>query len=528
MLSPAFSTLTRQQAIRMSFGLLAFVIYACATLFSNQGAQGNTYLSYGIERTGIASAISNIVYGAPVATVYRNLFKTFVYSKTPLNELLQQAEAKKLEPGELIPYTPDGIGIGQAVFTTVAMRLFGLSPQSIVLLFLLLAGISTFAFLARFHDERSVVVLSVFLALTVMFASPFGTEGDLLISQVPAGGHRYFSLLAAIPGLHIILELIDFVKNTKLRKFDLSMFVLQLVMLMIAYFMNVATVCLFGALLLFALYAFIASRSDSEKRKILYGKILIVAGVVSSLLVGFFSLVPQAYKDTGRAQPETVWYHVIIGFGANPNWPFGNLADLYKGCMPGLPDKSLVPGYADFNGQCVWTAYAKENGISVNQMAEELFDKNFDAATKEGALKILWQYPAQSFVTFIYYKPLAILHTLRQYFHFSLPASWPVRILIICQIAVFLIFASLNRSYLSTNVLRPIYFGFGLTAISACGLYILAYSSLITSVDLFFYILAFVSTGIANLTAAVARVFWPSALWGADSCAGSHELRSGL
>jgi hypothetical protein len=135
MLSPAFSTLTRQQVIRISFGLLAFVIYACATVFSNQSAQGDGYLSYDIERTGIASAISNIVYGAPIATVYRNLFNTFVYSGTPLNELLQQAERKQIEPGELIPYAPDGIGIGQAVFTTVAMSLFGVHPRSIVFLF---------------------------------------------------------------------------------------------------------------------------------------------------------------------------------------------------------------------------------------------------------------------------------------------------------------------------------------------------------------------------------------------------------
>jgi hypothetical protein len=513
MLSIAFSKFTREEIIRVSFGFSAFLIYACATLFSNQLAHSGNYPAFDIERTGMASAVSNIIYGAPIATVYGNSFTTFVYSKTPLNELLEQAERKEIEPGELIPYTPDGIGIGQAVFTTVAMRLFGIHPRSIIFLFLCLMGLTTLIFLARFHDERSVFILAAFLALTVMFASLWGTE-SYEVSQIPAGGHRYFSLLAAIPGLHILLELIDSVKNSALSKSSLRMLALQMVFFMIAYFMNLATVCLCGPLILFALYAFFATRPASPNRGILYNKILIVAGMVSSLLVGFSWLTPHAYRITGRAQPATTWHHVIIGFGENPSWPFGNLADLYKGCMPGQPDSSLYPGLADLNGVCVWAAYAKRNGMAADK---EIYDKNFDIATREAVLKILWQYPAQSLITFIYYKPLAILHTLAQYFHFSIPTSWPVRISIICQIAIFLAFASFNRSCLSIRSLRPIFFGCGLTAISACGLYIVAYSTPLTSLDLFFYLLAFICTAIASITAGAVRWIGPSALSGTNS-----------
>jgi hypothetical protein len=266
-------------------------------------------------------------------------------------------------------------------------------------------------------------------------------------------------------------------------------------------------VCLYGPLLLFALYAFVATRRHSPNRSILYSKILIVAGMVISLLVIFSLLTPRAYRITGRAQPATVWHHVIMGFGANPSWPFGDLADQYRGCMPGQPNSSLVPGVQDLTGVCVWAAYAKRNGMSVEG---ELYDKNFDTATREAVLTILWQYPAQSLMTFIYYKPLTVLHTLALYFDFSIPTSWPVRMLIICQIAVFLVFVALNRSCLAQHALRPIYFGFGLAALSACGLYIVAYSTPLTSLDLFFYLLAFIGIAIAGLVAGVARLIPPS------------------
>jgi len=510
------SKLTRGEVTRIFLGCVAFLIYACATLLSNQNVQ--SVHSYAIERTGMASAISNVVYGAPVATVYWHLFNDFEFSQTPLNELIQKAESKQIEPGALMPYVPDGIGIGQAVFTTVAMRIFGIHPRSIVLLFLCLMGVTTLAFLARFHDERSIVIFSVFMALTIMFASPLGTDA-FQVTQIPAGGHRYFSLLAAIPGVHIFLELIDSVKNSVLSKSSLRLLALQSLVFMITYLMNIATVYIFGPLLLFAIYSFIAT-PRAQGKGILYGKILVVVGTVISLLVIFALLTPRAYRDTGRAQPETTWHHVMIGFGTNPNWPFGNLADVYRGCWPGKPNDSLVAGLSDFNGGCVWAAYAKRNGLSEDQMGKELYDKSFDVATREAALSIFRQYPLQTFVTFVYYKPLAILHTLYVYFHFKFPATFSVSILIICQMSVFLVFAALNRNYLSSQALMPVYFWFGLTAIAASGLYIIAYSSPLTSVDLFFNMLAFIGAVGAGLTAAAFRSFLPSTLFDADSIAG--------
>jgi hypothetical protein len=273
---------------------------------------------------------------------------------------------------------------------------------------------------------------------------------------------------------------------------------------------------------LVAIYTFVATRNAPQSRRIWFGKILVVTGMVGSLLIAFYLLTPQAYRDTGRAMPATFWHHVIIGFGTNPAWPFGNLADQYRNCYPERPGFTLVPGMTDDTGGCVWAAYATRHGIS---WGPGLYTREFDVGIREAVLKIFWQYPYDSLVTFVYYKPLRILHTLGQYFEFSVPARWSfdheqasavpglsvrVAVLIICEFAIFIGFVAFNRGCLSVRTLRPVYFGLILAAVSTCSLYIAAYSSPITSVDLFFYILALIGALIANLIAAIAQSIWPS------------------
>jgi hypothetical protein len=516
----ALPKLAYLKSIRISLGIVAFLIYTCTTLLANQTTQIGIWLSYDIERTAMASAISNIVYGAPIATVYRNLWGTFVARPAvPLDELLQQAKKKQIPPGELMPYVADGIGIGQAVFTTIAMRIFGIHHQAIVILFLILMGISTFTFLLRYGDERSFGILCVFLALTLMLASPLGTQYQM-ISQVPVGGHRYFSLLAVLPFLHIFLELIQSRREMVISKRNLGLLAVQSLLLMIAYFMNIGSTYVLFPLTAAAIFILIGSRHVRTSIKILLGKILVVAGVVASLSFAFNLVTPDAYKVSGRAQPATLWHHVIIGFGANPNWPFGDLADQYRGCYPERPQQSLVPGMSDDNGGCPWAAYASQHGIN---WGEGLYSKEFDAAIREAVFKIIWEYPIQSLITVIYYKPRMILHTLAEYFEL-VPGSWSgpgqlaetvpglsvvVALFIVAQIVIFASFAVRHRAYFSIRATAPVYFAFFLGAISTCGLYLAAYSIAITSFDLFFYLCALIGALSATLIATLARLLWP-------------------
>ena len=191
-------------------------------------------------------------------------------------------------------------------------------------------------------------------------------------------------------------------RKSVFTKGHLCLLAFQRLVFVIVYLMTTASVyCISASVMWTVVTAFIATRGTSQNRRILFGKIVIVVGMVGSLLLTFAVLTPRAYRITGRGRSETTWHHVIIGFGANPNWPFGNLADSYRGCWPGKPNDSLVPGLTDFNGGCVWADYAKRHGISDNQIGDELYDRNFNAGTRDGVFRIVGAYPLiRSFMTF--------------------------------------------------------------------------------------------------------------------------------
>jgi hypothetical protein len=250
-------------------------------------------------------------------------------------------------------------------------------------------------------------------------------------------------------------------------------------------------------------------------------KVSVTTCVIGSLLIIFFATIPPIYRKTGRALPATTWHHVIIGYGTNPNWPFGNIADSYRGCWPDRPDDSFVSGMSDFNGKCAWAEYAKRHGLSASAFNPDLlYDKKFDVGIRDAVLKIFWLYPVQSFLTFAYYKPLSILRTLQIFLHFGVPSSRCTTMFIICQAIVFAAFAVLNRCQLSVRVFRGLYVCCLLGTISASGLNVVAYSTPFTTLDLFFVVLVLAFLALASLFAATARSVW------ACNALGTSPLRS--
>jgi hypothetical protein len=87
------------------------------------------------------------------------------------------------------------------------MRLFGLHTSSVVLSMLAIMGISALAFLWRFSDQRCRCN-SVFTSLTVMLLTPLTWHRDYMLNKAIAG-IRYFSLVAILPGFHLLLEFTD-------------------------------------------------------------------------------------------------------------------------------------------------------------------------------------------------------------------------------------------------------------------------------------------------------------------------------
>src|SRR5262245_18481088 len=106
----------------------SFFIYATAILILHE-AQRNDFVP---ERSSIAAAVSNLVYGAPMGTVYSGVVGRLLEMSVPLDRTLPEVAAKQVAPGELIGVIKDGNGIGYVIVTSLSMRLFGLHVSSSV------------------------------------------------------------------------------------------------------------------------------------------------------------------------------------------------------------------------------------------------------------------------------------------------------------------------------------------------------------------------------------------------------------
>lgn len=431
----------RAGQLRLILGIVSLAIYALLSLLHHQSSDGDPqWIAYGLERPFMASAVSHFAYGAPIAAVYGGVYQAFVHPSESLGALLNAGQRKSIEPGGLRLLTEDGIGPGEIIFVTAAMRIFGLHTSSLVWAFLSLISVATAAFLLRFRDHRVIGLIAVLSALAAMFASQLGTT-VANVASFPVGGYRYFSLLAAIPGIHIFLELIDhdkiltrqWIKNSILLFIQLGIFA-------IAIYVNLAAIYLYGLFAFGIAYVALHNRTTGQ-----LCKALIVIGVSGAALVAAKDLYPQVYRQAGR-NGDTVWARIFVSMGVSPHWPFGTLADEYRGCWPGAPTRSLEPGLGDFNWACAWSHYTERHHISPHQMAEELFDRNFNAVLRADFFRIARRYPKETLLTFVYYKPLLLCKTLLSLFDFPghLPGwEW---LLIGLQFLVLFALALLDRN----------------------------------------------------------------------------------
>jgi hypothetical protein len=491
---------------RIFLGMLSLAIYIALALAQVQknDDSGRQWTEYDIERTPMASAISHIVYGAPVASVYAGLNDEFVRSKEPLEVTLEKAKRKEIEPRNLIPFGLDGIGAGEAIFATVAMRVFGIHVSSILWSFLTLMTIAVTAFLLRFPDSRALVAVAGLSALILMFASPVGTTAAN-ISQIPVGGYRYFSLLAAIPGMHVFLELISDEKTMSQRRAIIRWLLLlaQLAVFAIALYVNIATIYLYGPFAFAIAYAHYRARRERPARQAEFRKIIVVVAVIGAALIASKVVAPKAYRDTGR-NGDMIWGRIVVSLGVKPKWPFGTLAAEYKGCFPEEPDRTLEPDMNDFNLHCIWSDYAERHNMSRSEKAWHLYDGTFNKALRSALFKIVRRYPLDTLMTFIYYKPLLLGHTLLSLFTFTEPVPGWVALLISAQFLVLFAFALIEAQ--SSSQIATVAISLGLGAISTCGLYIVAWANSWTTGDLFFYLLALLVVGFVALLTAAARL----------------------
>jgi hypothetical protein len=339
---------------RLSLGtiaaVLSFTLYAVAVLSSPQVRN----VRYCCEQSSFAAAVSNVIYGAPLGSLYSGVFNFFIaHFKDPLGPTLAavwrpDGGLPLAPPGSWQATTLDGNGVGYPLVVTVAFHLFGLHWWAPSAAMLTLMAISAAAFLRRFSRRYSAAVILYFAALTVMLFTPIAWDPSWS-DQIAVGGIRYFSLVCGLPLFHILLTLLDrqSIAGTTARR-DAWLLALQTAILVIAMLVRGSALSLIGAIGLVGLFVAWRHRGDSQRYRQLRRTFAVMGAAALGLLAVIAGSVPHQYLTQGRFG-TVIWQRVTESLGLNPAWPFPGTQQMFdcKKYVPhGLePGPSLVPAF---------------------------------------------------------------------------------------------------------------------------------------------------------------------------------------
>jgi hypothetical protein len=402
-----------------ALAVLAFVIYAC-TVFTLPHVRNSPSCC---EQSGVAAAISNIMYGTPLGSLYSGTFSYFadrVYE--PFSQTLEQAQL----PGVGLPATPsgalytttrDGNGVGYPLVATAAFRLFGIHAWALQLTMLLLMALSAAAFLWRFHSAAFAGVVTLyFTALTVMLFTSLVWD-PLWQIQIAVGGVRYFSLASVLPLFHILFTLVDPrppQRQTATR--DAVLLALQTAILLLIVLVRGSTLPQVAGIALVGMVLAWRRRRKTEQLRALFGKLAVIGLASLASLIVIAVAVPRDYLTEGRFGP-TIWERVTQGLGTNPAWPFTGVNDMFD-CKEFMP-QGLRPGTGDDNGHCIWFDYVLKHHIPIETAGDKVLGGSYETAMREAFFKIAARYPADVLKTFIYYKPQRIVTSISRSMMFN-------------------------------------------------------------------------------------------------------------
>jgi hypothetical protein len=425
--------------IRVLLAFASFIIYSTAVLALHQD-RNNRLIA---EREAFAAAVSTAVYHAPLGTAYSGVSASVRDANTPLRTALEQATKGDLEPGSLAQDGGmDGNGIGYLVLATAAMLIFGVHTYSPILMMLGLMGISSAAFLLRFGARNAVLVVVYFLALTLLLFSWLVWEPSTAL-EIPIGGIRYFAVFGILPAFHLACELVDRAPaGPPTRRWRFGLLAVQVVILLLGALTRTSGASLLAATGLIWLMTLWRNRHDRSRIWRHLGTGAFIGGVAWASLAVILLLLPPNYLAEGRVTGQ-VWHRTFVGLGLNPEWPFGNLREVYNCDYPEAPGLRLEPGVLDANGGCVWLHYAHARQIQ----AFPVKPAPLEAAEREAFFNVARLYPRQVLETFIYYKPPMIWAEIKNAFNPALlldgysPSSPFLKFLLdlaFCNLAVFL------------------------------------------------------------------------------------------
>jgi hypothetical protein len=457
------------------------------------------------ELSSLAAAVSNVVYGAPLGTVYSGVLQGFLPDNAgnwaSMLQTLSNARWAGVEPGVLLKTTEDGNGVGYVVFATAAVRLFGLHLWALPAFMLALMGISGIAFLRRFSSDLASVVVLYFCSLTVMLFTPLVSHPGILAGAAP-GGIRYFSLVAILPAFHILFDM------TKISSFNISvrdylLLSVQVAIFAFAVLVRGSAASLIGAIVLVWLVLAWQNRRNPCRFRLLVGKLAILV-LVPVVLVGTIALlVPRDYLTQGRFG-TVVWHRVFTSLGWNPAYPFPGVNEMFD-CKRYIPE-GIGPGIPDRNGHCVWWDYTIRHHISETDTVHGTYGGRYETAVREAFFTIARRYPGEVLATFFYYKPPLILDSLRESIKIDMSAYPPLAIgLLVAALANLLVYFFSPAGQPTANTRRVAGLALLCAAFTIPQL-LVAWALPNTAPDLFFFCIFFVGLALGTAVAAGTRL----------------------
>jgi hypothetical protein len=437
---------------RIVFGAMAlasFVLYAAGVLALHQGRTGG----WDNERSAMAAAVSYLKYGTHLGAVAVNVEHYFT-QPPPANsggtlifanraqEALAATADGSTPPGDVRAFILDGSGAGLTLLVTIAMAMFGLYTSSLVLFYLALIGVSTLAFMLRYQDERQFCVLLYFLIASVMLLTALSTS-QFMVDEAPIGGYRLFTLAAILPALHLYYEIVEpsDIDRAKTWIPHLLLLFIQGVVFFAILVERSSAGYLVIALAIALFWRIYRGKTKFNLRSPLAYKTVswALGFILWAAIVGV--AMPQ-YAKSGRAS-SGFWRHAFVGLTFHPQWPFGNLSDVYD-CKKYIPTGLTTSG-ADANGHCVWVAYLLDEKRDINAAQGEIYGDDYEKDMRKAYFYVATHYPKQVFELYAFTKSAMIGNVLADawasLFHLgSAPVAESLFAIVAAQVALFIAF----------------------------------------------------------------------------------------
>jgi len=418
----------------------SFLLYALGVLMLHQDRAPG----WALEAQGaFPAAVSYLVYGAPLGASDSNVTQSFQQPDgKSVQDVLATVATGSIPHGYVVMYTMDGSGAGMNLFSTAAMRLFGIDISSLVRLYLILVGISVAAFVLRYRDKRLLVVPLYFLVLTVMLLTPLCTSADA-VNQMPIGGQRYFVVATFLPVLHIFFEFIERSDAPEVgrRNANRRLLFVQGFLLFGMLVVRSSAGYLLGALLCVLIWRLYEERRRRPEAATLLRKAATVAAAFALCAAIVIATVP-VYLKNGRLFGN-FWHRAFATLSVDPDWPYGDLRTVYD-CTKYIPE-GLNNQHSDRNGHCIWWVYPPNATRSAPEVMNGTYGGEYEKAVRNAYFYVLVHYPKQMFNLYVHIKSRMIGDVLMQAWNYLFalgraPVSGDLFAIAAAQLALFVAF----------------------------------------------------------------------------------------